>query len=82
MEKTVTVTITVDPHEEMFSVEGLDGESGDTWEFGPTTLWSDWKDALKDKVNDIMNLLEDDDDDEELLEELQAPKKKFFGLFG
>ena len=40
-------------------------------------------DMLKDKVNDIMNLIEDDDDDdEELLEELQAPKKKFFGLFG
>lgn len=52
MERTITITITVDPHEEMFSVEGLDGESGDTWEFGPTPLWSgsDWKDALKDKV--------------------------------
>ena len=50
MEKTITITITVDPHEEMFSVEGLEGESGDTWEFGPTPLWSDWKDALKEKV--------------------------------
>ena len=50
MERTITITITVDPHEEMFSVEGLEGESGDTWGFGPTPLWSDWKDALKEKV--------------------------------
>lgn len=48
----------------------------------PVQPGSSNSDALKDKVNDIMNLLEDDDDDEELLEELQAPKKKFFGLFG
>ena len=50
MERTITITITVDPHEEMFSVEGLEGESGDTWECGQTPLWSDWKDALKEKV--------------------------------
>lgn len=40
-------------------------------------------DALKDKVNNLMNIIDDDDeDDEELLEELQGTKKKFFGLFG
>ena len=50
MEKTVTITITVDPHEEMFSIDGLEYESGDTWEYGPAPLWSDWKDAVKEKV--------------------------------
>ena len=29
--RTIAITITVDPHEEMFSVEGLEGESGDRW---------------------------------------------------
>ena len=39
--------------------------------------------VLKDKVNNLMNIIDDDDeDDEELLEELQGTKKKFFGLFG
>ena len=59
MERTITITIAVNPHEEMFCVEGLDGESGDTWEFGPTPLWSDWKDALKEKVgNEIIDWVE------------------------
>lgn len=57
--RTIAVTITLDPHEEMFSVEGYDGESGDTWEYGPTPLWSDWKDALKEKVgNEIVGWVE------------------------
>ena len=66
MERTITITITVDPHEEMFSVEGFEGESGDTWGFGPTPLWSDWKDALKEKVgNEIVGwveLMEEEDE--------------------
>lgn len=39
-------------------------------------------DLLRNRVNSIMDLVDDDDDvDEELLEELKKPKKKFFGLF-
>lgn len=57
--RTIAVTITVDPQEEMFSVEGYEGESGDTWEFGPTPLWSAWQDALKEKVgNEIAGWVE------------------------
>ncbi len=40
-------------------------------------------DLLKNRVNSIMDMVDDDDDDldEELIEELKKPKKKFFGLF-
>lgn len=41
-------------------------------------------DELKNRINSMMNLVEDDDDeiDNEFLEELNKPKKKkFFGLF-
>ena len=56
MERTVSITITVDPKEEMFSVEAIEGESGCTSEFGPTPLWSDCENALKDKVgNEIIS---------------------------
>lgn len=57
-------------------------ENGKKQELEKTT--SKGGDLLKDKVNSIMELVEDDDDeiDEELLEELKKPKKKFFGLFG
>ena len=57
--KTVTVTITVDPAEEMFSVETLEGESGLTAEFGPTPLWMDWREALKETIgNEIISWVE------------------------
>lgn len=57
--RTIAITITLDPHEEMFSVEGYEGEIGDTWGYGPTPLWSDWKDALKEKVgNEIVGWVE------------------------
>ncbi|MBP5605204.1 MAG: hypothetical protein J6X60_06645 [Ruminiclostridium sp.] len=41
-------------------------------------------DLLKNRINSIMDMVNEDDDeiDEELLEELKKPKKKFFGLFG
>lgn len=40
-------------------------------------------DLLKNRVNSIMDMIDDDEDDvdEELLEELKKPKKKFLGLF-
>lgn len=69
MERTITVTITVDPKEEMFSVETLEGESGLTAEFGPTPLWSDWEKALKEKIgNEVVSwvkVMEDEGDEEE-----------------
>ena len=52
MERTITVTINVDPKEEMFTVETLEGESGFYTEFGPTPLWSDWKPALIKQVGE------------------------------
>ena len=57
--KTVTVTITVDPAEEMFSVETIEGESGCTTSFGPTPLWSLWGDALRSHIgNEIVSWVE------------------------
>lgn len=40
-------------------------------------------DLLKNRVNSIMDMVDDDEDeiDDELLEELKKPKKKFLGLF-
>lgn len=40
-------------------------------------------DLLKNKVNSIMDMIDDEEDeiDDELLEELKKPKKRFFGLF-
>ena len=48
-----------------------------------TEVLSNQGDLLKNRVNSIMNMIDDDEDevDEELLEELKKPKKKFFGLF-
>ena len=65
--KTVTVTITVDPAEEMFSVETIEGESGCMANFGPTPLWMDWKRALKEMIgNEIISWVElmSDEEDE------------------
>ena len=39
------------------------------------------EDALKDRINGMMNLIEEDDTDEEIIKELKKPKKKFLGLF-
>ena len=64
--KTVTVTITVDPAEEMFSVETIEGESGCTTSFGPTPWWMDWKRALKEMIgNEIISWVELMSDEEE-----------------
>ena len=64
--KTVSVTITVDPEEEMFSVDTIEGESGCTAEFGPTSLWSDWRESLKEMIgNEIMSWVELMSDEEE-----------------
>ena len=53
--KTVTVTITVDPTEEMFSVETIEGESGCTASFGGP-LWMDWEKSLKEMIgNEIIS---------------------------
>ena len=59
-----------------------------------TEVLSNQGDLLKNRVNSIMNMIDDDEDEvdeelleelkkpkEELLEELKKPKKKFFGLF-
>ena len=65
--KTVAVTITVDPVEEMFSVDTIEGESGCTANFGPTPLWMDWKRALKEMIgNEIISWVElmSDEEDE------------------
>ena len=64
--KSVTFTITVDPKEEMFSVEAIEGESGCMMDFGPTPFWSDWNDALKENVgNEIVSWIELMMDEEE-----------------
>ena len=67
--KTVTFTITVDPKEEMFSVESIENESGCTNEFGINPLWSDWESSLKEKVgNEIISwvrLMWDEEEEEE-----------------
>ena len=67
--KTVTVTITVDPAEEMFGIETLEGESGCTASFGPTPMWSDWRELLKEMIgNEIISwaeLMMDGEDDEQ-----------------
>lgn len=52
MERTIMVTINVDPKEEMFAVETIEVESGYMTEFGPTPLWSDWKPALIKQVGE------------------------------
>lgn len=68
MERTreISVTITVNPEEEMLSVETLEGESGLTAEFGPTPMWSDWRDSLKEMIgNEIISWVELMMDDEE-----------------
>ena len=57
--KEISVTITMDVKEEMFSVETLEGESGCTATFGPTPLWSDWKKSLKEMIgNEIISWVE------------------------
>ena len=65
--RTVTVTITVDPAEEMFSVETLEGESGHTTSFGPTPWWSPWEDALRSHIGDEIvswvELMSDEEDE-------------------
>lgn len=66
--KTITVTITVDPAEEMFSVETLEGESGCTTSFGPAPLCSpwEWEDALRSHIGDeIVSWVELMSDEEE-----------------
>ena len=66
--KTVSVTITVNPKEEMFSIETLEGESGCTATFGPTPMWSDWRESLKEMIgNEIISWVElmmDEEEDE------------------
>lgn len=52
MERTISITITVDPKEEMFSVTTTEGESGFYTDFGPTPLWSDWRPALIKQVGE------------------------------
>ena len=64
--KTVSVIITVDPAEEMFSVGTIEGESGCTTSFGPTPLWSPWEDALRSHIGDeIVSWVELMSDEEE-----------------
>lgn len=64
--KTISVTITVDPEEEMFSVETFEGESGCTTSFGPTPIWSPWGDALRSRIGDeIVSWVELMSDEEE-----------------
>lgn len=59
IEKTLSVTITVDTEEEMFSVEALEGESGCGFEFGPQPLWGDWEPALKEAIgNEVVSWVE------------------------
>ena len=59
MEKTISVTITVDTKEEMLIVDTIEGESGCTTGFGPTPLWSDWKESLKETIgNEIVSWVE------------------------
>lgn len=59
IEKTLSVTITVDTEEEMFSVESLEGESGCDFEFGPQPLWGDWVPALKEAIgNEVVSWVE------------------------
>lgn len=67
MERTISVTITIDPKEEMFTVSTIEGESGCTTEYGPTPLWSDWVGALKEHIgNEIVSWVElmSDEEDE------------------
>lgn len=59
IEKTLSVTITVDTEEEMFSVDALEGESGCGFEFGPQPLWCDWVPALKEAIgNEVVSWVE------------------------
>ena len=70
--RTVTVTITVDPAEEIFSVETIEDESGCTTSFGPASLWMDWKRPLKEMIGDEIvswvELISDEEDDDGLCE--------------
>jgi len=65
--RTLAVTITVDPKEEMFSVETLEGESGTTANFGPTPYWSKWYESLKkflaDEVDSWIDIMMDEEDE-------------------
>lgn len=57
--KTLSITITVDTEEEMFSVESLEGESGCDMDFGPQPLWGDWASALKEAIgNEVVSWVE------------------------
>ena len=59
MTKTLSVTIDVEPNEQMLSVCSIEGESGYMMEFGPTPLWYDWKSALKDQIgNEVISWVE------------------------
>ena len=64
--KTLSITITVDTEEEMFSVESLEGESGCDMDFGPQPLWGDWAPALKEAIgNEVASWVELMADEEE-----------------
>lgn len=66
--KEISVTITMDAKEEMFSVDTCENESGCTASFGPTPMWSDWRESLKEMIgNEIISWIElmmDEEEDE------------------
>ena len=54
MERTISVTINLE--NEMLTVSTLEGETGCMTEFGPTPIWSDWVNPLKEHIgNEIVS---------------------------
>lgn len=66
MQKTLTIMIDVEPNEMMLSVGMIEPESGLTESFGPTPLWYEWEEPLKEAIgNEVVSWVKLMEDEEE-----------------